>query len=386
MGGPLEGIRVIDVSEGAQGPWGGALLADLGADVIKVERPVGEMMRHGGPTKRGMPLPHAGMNHGKRNIVLDVKTEDGMLAMLELVKTADVFLENWRRDVAPRIGLDYASLIKINPNLVYASASGFGDGGRYGPLASTDGFSQAMAGYYSLNGPEGGPGERPRFIVIDFTSPLTAVQAILMALLERDRTGHSQWVHVSQLRTLLSVGQIRSAEYFMSGNVPVPMGSANAYCVPSQGFRTADKHIFVDCPTEETWKAFCTVIDLPKLIDDPKFATNALRVEHRKELIPILEKAMVRFEGHRWVEKLRAAGVPASEVVLDIDDMFVDEQITAQDLIQISEHEDIGWVRHNAVPWDFSKTPAVYGPLSGKMDEHHDSVMAEIDEAMSAHR
>src|SRR5690606_31695037 len=162
------------------------------------------------------------------NIVLDVKTEDGMLAMLELVKTADVFLENWRRDVAGRIGLDYASLTKINPNLVYASASGFGDGGRYGPLASTDGVSQAMAGYYSLNGPEGSPGERPRFIVIDFTSPLTAVQAILMALLERDRTGKSQWVHVSQLRTLLSVGQIRSAEYFMSGNVPVPMGSANA--------------------------------------------------------------------------------------------------------------------------------------------------------------
>src|SRR5262249_2301394 len=138
MGGPLEGIRVIDVSEGAQGPWAGALLADLGADVIKVERPVGEMMRHSGPTKRGMPLPHAGVNQGNGNIVLDVKPEDGMLAMLELVKSADVFLENWRRDVSARIGLDYASLTKLNPKIVYASASGFGDGGRYGPLASTD--------------------------------------------------------------------------------------------------------------------------------------------------------------------------------------------------------------------------------------------------------
>ena len=378
MGGPLEGIRVIDVSEGAQGPWGGALLADLGADVIKVERPVGEMMRHSGPTKRGMPLPHAGMNHGKRNIVLDVKTEDGMEAMLDLIKTADVFLENWRRDVAPRIGLDYDSLRTINPNIVYASASGFGDGGAYGPLASTDGFSQAMAGYYSLNGPEGGPGERPRFIVIDFTSPLTTVQAILMALIERDRTGHSQWVHCSQLRTLLSVAQVRSAEYFMSDKVPVPMGSASPWCVPSQAFRTADKSIVVDCPTEETWQAFCGVIGMPALAADAKYATNALRVENRATLLPILDKAMVRFEGHRWVPKFRAAGVPASEIVLDIDDMFTDPQIVANDLIQIDSHPDIGWVRHNAVPWEFSKTPAVYGPLSGKMDEHHESVMAEI--------
>ncbi|MEI7926792.1 MAG: CaiB/BaiF CoA-transferase family protein, partial [Chloroflexota bacterium] len=322
MGGPLEGIRVIDVTEGAQGPWAGALLADLGADVIKVERPQGEMMRQGGPRKNGFPLPHVGMNHGKRNIVFDVKTPEGMETMLDLVRGADIFMENWRRDVSARLGLDFESLRKINPDIVYGSASGFGEAGRYGPLASTDGYSQAMEGYYSLNGPIGGPGERPRFIVIDFTSPLTLVQALIMGLMERDRTGEAQWVHCSQLRTLHSLAAVRSEEYFASGEVPQPMGSTTAYCVPSQAFKTADAYVAVECPSDESWRAFCNTILLPKLADDERFATNAKRVENRAVLTPILEKAMLRFEAHRWIAKFREAGVPCSRVNMDIEDLY----------------------------------------------------------------
>ena len=378
MAGPLDGIRVIDVTEGAQGPWAGALLADLGADVIKVERPQGEMMRQGGPRKNGFPLPHVGMNHGKRNIVFDMKTPEGLETMLDLVRGADIFMENWRRDVSGRLGLDFESLRKINPDIVYGSASGFGEAGRYGPLASTDGYSQAMEGYYSLNGPPGGPGERPRFIVIDFTSPLTLVQALIMGLMERDRTGEAQWVHCSQLRTLHSLAAVRSEEYFASGEVPQPMGSASAYCVPSQAFKTADTYIAVDCPNEAAWRAFCTTILLPKLADDERFATNALRVEHRTELIPILEQAMLRFEGHRWLDKLRAAGVPCSRVNMDIEDLYDDPQVVANNLIVTRTQQDVGWVRTNEVPWTLSKTPAVYGPLAGKMNEHSDAVLAEI--------
>ncbi|MEX2445743.1 MAG: CoA transferase [Dehalococcoidia bacterium] len=377
MGGPLQGIRVIDVSEGAQGPWAGALLADLGADVIKVERPQGEMMRHGGPKKRGLPLPHAGMNHGKRNIVLDAKTVEGRQTLLSLIRDADVFLENWRRGVSARLELNYEVLSTINPGLIYASASGFGETGAYSHKAAVDNISQAMAGYFSLNGKRGGTPEKPRFIVIDFTSPLTVVQAILMALYVREDSGHGQHVHTSQLSTLTAVGQVRAAEYFTTGEVPQPWGSGTPFIVPSRAFRTADKFIAVDCPDEASWRALCEALLLPELVDDERFADNTRRVEHRDELEPLLEQAFLRYEGDRWVEALREAGVPCSTFAWDIEDLYTDPQVVANGLIVERSHEDIGMVRTNEVPWRLSATPAEYGPLSGKMDEHHDAVMAE---------
>jgi crotonobetainyl-CoA:carnitine CoA-transferase CaiB-like acyl-CoA transferase len=163
-------------------------------------------------------------------------------------------------------------------------------------------------------------------------------------------------------------------------------GQRDAYCVPSQAFRAADTHIVVDCPTEATWRAFCATIQLPALADDARFATNALRVEHRDTLLPILEKAMLRYEGHRWIGKLRAAGVPCSRIAWDIEDLYEDPQIVANQLIVERTHPDIGWVRTNDVPWTLSRTPAHYGALSGKMDENHDSVMAEVTGTAAASR
>ncbi len=379
MGGPLEGIRVVDVTEGAQGPWAGALLGDLGADVIKIERPQGEMTRHSGaPKKNGIPLYHAGMNHGKRNIVLDAKTEEGRETMLALVRRADVFLENWRRGVASRIGFDYETLSTINPRLIYASASGFGEHGRYSHKAAVDNVSQAMGGYVSINGVRGGTPEKPRFIVIDFTSPLTIAQAILMALYTREDTGRGSHVGTSQLSTMVSVGQVRATEYFMRDEVPEPWGSATPFIVPSQAFRTADKYIAVECPDEASWRALCGALDLPALADDERFRTNALRVEHRDALEPILARAFVRFEGDRWIARLTDAGVPCSTFTWDIEDLYSDPQVVANNLLEIHTHPDIGWVRTNAVPWKLSETPAHYGTLSGAMDESHDSVMAEL--------
>ena len=373
--GPLEGIRVLDNSQGAQGPWAGALLGDLGADVIKIERPEGDFMRHGS----GIALPHAGMNHGKRNIMLDVKQPEDMQTMLALVRTADVFLENWRGGVAARIGLDYETLRQVNPRLVYCSATGFGDGGRYGPLPSMDGFSQAMAGYYSITGPEDGIGERPRTQVIDFTSPLTVVQAIMMGLMTREQTGESQWVHCSQMRTLISLSQVRSAEYFASGEVPKPWGSASPYAVPSQAFRTGDAYIMVDCRDDADWRAFCDTIELPALADDERFATNASRVAHRDVLLPLLERAMLRFESARWLTRLRAAGVPCGPVNNDIEDIFEDPQVVSNGLITERTHADIPFpVKTTPIPWTFSRTPVTYGPIQGPLNEHRESVLAEL--------
>ena len=372
--GPLEGIRVLDNSQGAQGPWAGALLGDLGADVIKIERPEGDFMRHGS----GIALPHSGMNHGKRNIMLDVKQPEDMETMLALVRTADVFLENWRGGVADRIGLGYETLRRVNPRIVYCSATGFGDGGVYGPLPSMDGFSQAMAGYYSITGPQGGVGERPRTQVIDFTSPLTVIQAIMMGLITREQTGESQWVRCSQMRTLISLSQVRAAEYFASGEVPQPWGSASPYAVPSQAFRTADKYVMVDCRDDEDWRAFCDAIELAALADDERFATNASRVAHRDTLLPLIERAMLRFEGDRWLSKLHAAGVPCSPVNIDIENVFEDAQVVANDLVVERTHPSIPFaVKTTPIPWTFSRTPVAYGPLQGPMNEHRESILAD---------
>ena len=378
MPGPLTGIRVIDVSEGAQGPWAGALLADLGADVIKVEKPEGEMMRNGGPSKRGQALPNAGLNHGKRNIVLNLKEQSDREILHDLVRTADVFLENWRRGVAERLDVDYETLSTINPRLVYASASGFGVAGKYAHKATVDNISQAMAGYFSLNGPVGGPWERPRFIVIDLTSPLTVVQAIIMALIVRARTGWGQWARCSQLETLMALSQVRAAEYFASGQVPQPAGSGSPFVVPSQAFRAADTDIMVECSTEAEWQRLCAALALPALADDPRFATNAGRVEHRGALIPLLATAFLRFTAHRWLDRLQEAGVPCSQITWDIEDIYDDPQVVANHLLVTREHPAYGWVRTNEVPWVFSGTPAQYGTLAVALDADRASVLEDV--------
>lgn len=378
MTGPLAGIRVIDVTEGAQGPWAGALLADLGADVIKVEKPEGEMMRRSGPFKAGHALPNAGLNHGKRNIVLNLKEPAERELLLRLIRDADVFMENWRRGVSERLQVGYDVLASINPRLVYASASGFGQSGKYAHKATVDPISQAMGGYFSLTGPEGGPGERPRFIVIDFTSPLTFVQAILLALLAREDSGRGQWAQCSQTETLIAVGAVRAAEYFASGKTPRPWGSGSAHTVPSQAFLAADGYILVECPTEATWRALCETLQLPELAGDSRFDSNAKRVERREELLPILKQAFLRYSGARWLERLEAAGVPCGPAYRDIEDLYDEPQVVANGLLVDREHPEIGRVRTNAVPWLLSRTPAEYGELAAVMDRDRDELLAEL--------
>ena len=217
-------------------------------------------------------------------------------------------MENWRAGVAARLQVDYDVLAAINPRLIYASASGFGQTGKYAHKATVDWISQAMGGYFSLTGPEGGPGERPRFIVIDLTSPLTFVQAILLSLLAREDSGKGQWAQCSQTETLIAVGSVRVAEYFASGETPRPWGSGSRHAVPGQAFLAADGYILVECPTEPAWRALCETLLLPGLAEDPRFDSNARRVEQRETLLPILKQAFLRYSGQRWLDRLEAAG------------------------------------------------------------------------------
>jgi CoA:oxalate CoA-transferase len=290
-----------------------------------------------------------------------------------------VFMENWRPGVAKRLGVDYETLSALNPGLVYVSASGFGQTGRYGPKASMENTSAAMGGYGSLSGPAGGLGEKPRTQVIDFASPLPVLQGVLLALLHRRESGRGQWIQCSQLQTLAHIQSVRIAEYMMTGQKPVPMGTAIPYTVPSQAFKTADWYIFVDCRTEADWQALCRTLRLPELAVDARYDSNAKRVAARDELVPQLEQAFVRFGVRQWLRLLAEAGVPCSAINMDLEDLYTDPQVVAGKMIAMRPDDAFGAIRSNDVAWEFSRTPAVYGHvLATELDADRESVLAEI--------
>jgi crotonobetainyl-CoA:carnitine CoA-transferase CaiB-like acyl-CoA transferase len=376
--GPLDGVLVLDTTEGAQGPWAGALLADLGARVIKVERPGGELMRHAGPYKAGQALPNLGVNHGKENLGLDLHTDEDHAILLALAARADIFMQSWRPGVAARLGLDFPTLQRLNPNLIYASATGFGEGGAYAGKPCVDHIAQAMGGYFHTTGSAGGPPEAPRFIVVDFTSPLTFCLGILLALVARQRFGFSQSVQCSQWATTVALGVVPFTEYALTRTVHAPMGSACSYLVPSQAFRCADTFLVMECPTEPTWQGACQALGLEHLAADPRFATNELRVQNRAELVDQLSARFRALRARRWVARLRAAGVPCAEINWDIEDLYEDPDIVANSLIVQRRHETAGAVRTNAEPWWLSGGRVSYGHLARERDADRESLLAEF--------
>jgi crotonobetainyl-CoA:carnitine CoA-transferase CaiB-like acyl-CoA transferase len=309
-----------------------------------------------------------------------LKNEEDLKILYDLVRDADVFIENWRPGVAARLNVGYADLAKINPRLIYISASGFGQTGIYGPKASMEAISAAMGGYGSLTGPAGGPEEKPRTQVIDFASPLPVMQGILLALLHRSETGQGQYIQCSQLQSMVHISAVRVAEYMLTGKKPEPMGTAVPYTVPSQAFKTSDgTYIYVDCRKESEWQALCRVLNLPELATDENFNSNAKRVEGRNKLIPRLERAFIAYRGFRWLERLVEAGVPCSEVNTDIEDLYDDPQVVAGSMIHDREDDTLSTVRTNDVAWEMSRTPARYGKLlTTELDGDRESILAEI--------
>ena len=382
MAGTLDGIKIVDCCAGAQGPWAGALLSDLGAEVIKVEPPGGEWMRPGTPKKNGIALAAMGLNHGKRGIVLDLKTTKDMEVFLKLIERADVFVENWRAGVGDRMGIGYKDLVKVNPRIIYASSSGFGSapGNAYATKPGMDTSSQAMSGMGSVSGFAGGPGELARFTILDLTGPLPIVQAILLALMAREQTGKGQWVQCSQTETGIVLQAVRMGEYFASGKRPEPLGSGSPNIVPSQSFKTPNGFIDVEAATQETWRKLCQAIDMVHLIEDPRFETNADRVKNRTQLVELLQSRFLESSRENWLEVLEKHDVPCAPVVWSVKDLYTNPQIAANELIMTKEHPATGWVRVPAVPWVMSRTPATYKGVGPTVGQHQDEVLAEVGE------
>lgn len=361
--GPLAGIRVMDVSIMAAGPWAGALLGMLGAEVIKVEPPAGDGTRFVTPLQRGIGTNFLALNVNKTGIKLDLKSAAGRAQALQLAAGCDVFLQNLRVGVMERLGLDYAALSKINPRLVYCSVSGYGESGPLARAGCADPIMQAFSGFARLNGAPGDDLEAFRFTgFLDLTTAGLAAEAIMAALLARETSGRGQHVGVSMLEAALEAQATRAAEWLGGGLAPRARGSESAACAPDRAFATLDREIFITVHNDAEWRGFCRAIAQHALADDARFADNRRRVAARAELHALVEPLLRRRPALWWLRAMQKNGVPVA-IAHDFGSFRFHRQVTENGMLADIDTGHWGALTVGGVPWHFSRTPcAVQAP------------------------
>ncbi len=369
MPGPLSGMRVMDVSIMAAGPWTGALLGMLGAEVIKVEPPAGDGTRWVMPTQRGMGTNFISMNVNKKDITLDFKNPEDAALARELAARSDIFVQNFRVGVIERLGLDWPTLQRINPRLVYCAISGFGETGPLARAGCADPIMQAFSGFACSNGAPGDEVEAFRFTgFIDLTTSSVAAEAILAALYQREQTGLGQKVEVSMLEAAMEIQFTRYAELLGAGLVPVARGSENPALAPDGAYAASDQAIFVTVHDDAAWRGLCEAIGFAEHVADARFATNRARVEHREALNALLRPAFAAKPAVWWLRVLARHGV-ACGIAHDFERFRYHRQIAENDMIATMHHPDWGDVSVAGLPWEFSATPcAVTAPSTPGSD------------------
>lgn len=380
----LDGIRVLDLTQVMAGPFCTMQLGDMGADVIKVEPPVtGDLSRSmGGATLRMTGddnAPFLALNRNKRSVTLDLKDPDDRARFLALAQRADVLVENFRPGVMLRLGLDYPTLAALNPRLVYASISGFGQDGPYADRPGFDLIAQAMSGIMSVTGEPGGEPVKCGVPLTDLAAGLYATNGILAALLSRERTGHGQYLETSLFGAALALSVWESTEYWATGVAPSAMGSAHRLNAPYQVLPTRDGHVALAALTDAQWRTLCLVLERGTLADDPRFATNAQRMAHRVALVGELADALRHHDTNDWVERLLAAGVPAGPI-LDYAQVFADPHTAARGMVQVMQHPVEGEVQSLGFAVHMDGTPLRIRRPPPLLGEHTAEVLAELDE------
>jgi crotonobetainyl-CoA:carnitine CoA-transferase CaiB-like acyl-CoA transferase len=375
---PLEGIRVLDLSRLLPGPYATLVLADLGADVVKVEDTRGgDDTRSWGPPFHGEDAAYfLSVNRNKRGIAVDLKDPECRAAVQRLAHTADVVVENFRPGTAARLGLGYAEISAANPRVVYASISGYGQTGPLKDEPGYDAIAQALSGVMSVTGEADGPPVRFGVSGADLAAGMWATIGILAALRERDRTGRGQWVDVSLLDGQISWLTYVAGGYFTSGRIPARYGSAHPTIVPYQAFPTADGHVMVAAGNDGLWRRFAETIGLGDLAVDPRFATNPDRVRNRTELLALIEDRLATRSAAEWSTLLSDAGVPAGRINT-VAEALAHPQVLARDLIAEIPHP-AGTVRTIAAPIKLSASPATVRTPPPAQGEHTDEVLAAL--------
>ena len=378
MAAPLAGIRLLDASQGAAGPTCAMLLGDLGADVVKIEPPGGEWGRGlGPPFAGGAAVSFLAMNRNKRSVVIDLKRPGGAAAMLRLSDRADVVIESLRPGVADRLGVGYQAMAARNPRIVYAAISAFGQDGPWRDRPGVDGVVQAMSGLMSVTGTADGPPVKVGAPAADMTAGMMCGLGVVSALLARERTGRGQRVDVSLLDALLGFQLIPLAMYLASGERPVPQGNAAPYAAPNEAFPTADGHVMVAAYTPERWPLLCRALGVPELATDPRFDTNAKRVQARSALREALEPLFRARTTAEWLKALDEADVMCAPL-LAYPELAASEHVEGSGMIVAGSHPAIGEIRAPRNPVRCSESPATptgWTPL--RPGEHTREVLAE---------
>jgi crotonobetainyl-CoA:carnitine CoA-transferase CaiB-like acyl-CoA transferase len=377
---PLSRIKVLDVSQIMAGPFCCMLLGDMGADVIKVETPgIGDQTRK----SMGFRLKGAdsggflALNRNKRSVEIDLKNPAGLEAFYALVKEADVLVENNRPGVAARLKIDYATLREINPRLVYASISGFGQTGPWSRRPGLDLIAQAMTGVMSVMGHPGEAPVKSAIPLADLGAGLFAAYGILSAVIGRGITGEGQFVDASLFETAMSLSVWESAEYWGTGEVPTPIGSANRMSAPYQAVQASDRHFVIGAANPKLWSALCGVIGREDLLKDPRFTDNVLRIRNRGVLIEELEREFAHRTADEWVDALLAVGVPAGPIY-NYAEALASEQAVAREMVLTIDHPVEGKTRALGFPVKLSATPQQVRHPAPLLGQHTDEILGEI--------
>ncbi|MDM8181902.1 MULTISPECIES: CaiB/BaiF CoA transferase family protein [Marinobacter] len=389
MSGALSHLRVLDLSRVLAGPWAGQLLGDLGAEVIKIERPKsGDDTRSWGPPYLQGADGNADLsayfltaNRNKQSLAVDIAHPEGQELIRKLVAESDVILENFKVGGLKRYGLDYDSLKQINPKLIYCSITGFGQDGPYANRPGYDFLIQAMGGLMSITGqPDGEPGAGPMKVGVALTDIMTGLYAtigVLAALSHRDRTGEGQYVEAALLDVQVACLANQAMNYLATGQAPGRMGNAHPNIVPYQDFPTADGNMVLTVGNDEQFARLCDVLGHAEWASDERFATNRARVANRKELIPRLRQATVMRPTQEWVQVLERSGVPCGPVNT-LDQVFEDPQVLARGMKQSVQHPSLGDVPTVGNPIRLKLTPVSYRTAPPLLGEQSKQVLEKI--------
>jgi formyl-CoA transferase len=373
----LSGIRVLDVTQFMAGPFCSVILADLGADVIKIEPPGGESTRRMvGAVGSESPAFNA-VNRGKRSVVLNLKLAEGRDAFIRMARSIDIVIENNRPGVMRKLGLDYEALAATNPRLIYASISGYGQTGPDSAKGGFDLMAQGVAGIMSVTGESGRPPVKAGIPLTDLGAGLFALTGILAALHHRDRTGRGQRIETSLVEAGVALSVWEATEYFSGMGVPEPKGSAHRMNAPYRAFRCADGYVTIGANTDRLFRRLCDVLDHPDWAEAAEFADNGSRVRHEPRLAALIEGVTSQRPRAHWLATLEACDIPCGPIN-DYAEVFADPQIVARDMVLETDHPVLGRLRTLGSPIKLSETPADpsrRGPLLG---EHTEEVLREF--------
>ena len=375
----LQGMKVLDLSQVLAGPYCTMVLADMGADVIKVEKfPNGDDTRSMGPYINEESYMYMMVNRNKRGICLNLKTDAGLEILYKLIKDADVFIENYRPGVTKKLGIDYESLKAINPALIYCSISGYGQTGPYKDKGGYDIMAQGLSGLIDMTGEKNGNPVKVGIAIHDIAAAQTSIQSILSAYIYRLKKGRGQYIDVSLVDSGLAWTVWEAAAYFGKGEVPQRNGTAHRVSAPYQGYKTQDGFILIGAGNQKLWEKFCLlVVNKPEWLTDERFLTNSIRAKNASQLEIEIEKVLNEHPSYYWLELLNVSGIPSGPIY-SYDQTLNDEHILSRNMVLDYDHPVAGAMKTLGFPAKFSETPGELRTAAPLLGQHNKEILSEL--------